>query len=157
MPARRDLPIDCEPPTKEEIESAITFLKSAKAAGPDYIPPEALKADIPTTAEILHSLFRKIWTDREFPKDWKEGHLIKIPKKGDLGNCSNYRGITLLSIPGKVFSRIILQRIKDKVDEKYRDQQAGFRKRRSCTDHIENNTVTIHRVELSYAGKFCGL
>ena len=60
IPARRDLPIDIEPPTEEEIEMAIEHLKSNKAAGPDSIPPEALKADIPTTVKLLHDFLKKI-------------------------------------------------------------------------------------------------
>ncbi|VDP10145.1 unnamed protein product [Schistosoma margrebowiei] len=76
---------------------AIRQIKSGKAAGPDNIPAEALKADVAVTASILHILFNKIWDEEEVPKDWKERLLIKIPKKGDLGNCGNYRGITPLN------------------------------------------------------------
>ena len=47
-PAERDLDINCDPPTEKEIEEAIRRQKSGKAAGPDYIPPEASKADIDT-------------------------------------------------------------------------------------------------------------
>ena len=59
------------------------------------------------------NLFARIWEDEELPADWKEGHLIKLPKKGDLSKCSIYRGISLLSVPGKVFNRVILERVKD--------------------------------------------
>ena len=76
---------------------------------------------------MLYPLFRKVWDEEKLPSDWKEGFVNKIPKKGDLGKCSNYRGITLLSVPGKVLNGIILDRMKD-VD--IRDQQAGFRKKR---------------------------
>ncbi|VDO62562.1 unnamed protein product [Schistosoma margrebowiei] len=96
-----DLPINVDPPTIEEISMAIRQIKSGKAAGPDNILAEALKADVAATARILYILFNKIWDEEQVPKDWKEGLLIKIPKKGDLSNCDNYRGITLLSIPGK--------------------------------------------------------
>ena len=145
IPARNDLPINCEPPTKAEIESAVKSLNVGKAAGPDQIPPEALKADIKVTADILHELFTKIWNEGSFPSDWKEGHLVKIPKKGDLSNCNNYRGITLLSIPGKVFNRIILERIKDSVDGKLREEQAGFRKNRSTTDQIATLRIIVEQ------------
>ena len=64
-------------------------------------------------AEMLYGLFDKIWEEEEIPLEWKEGHLIKIPKKRDRGLCSNYRGITLLSVPGKVLNRVILERLKD--------------------------------------------
>ena len=57
-----------------------------------------------------------------------------MPKKGDLTNCNNWRGITFLSIPSKVFSRIIINRINSAVDANIRQEQAGFRKGRGCCD-----------------------
>ncbi|VDP29271.1 unnamed protein product [Schistosoma mattheei] len=86
---------------------AIKQIKSRKAAGPDNIPSEALKSDMEVTASMLHILFREIWEEEQTPPtDWKEGQLIKIPKKGDMNKCGNYRGITLLSVPGKVFNSV---------------------------------------------------
>ncbi|XP_012936824.1 uncharacterized protein LOC106011481 [Aplysia californica] len=90
-----------------------------KEAGPDHIPPEALKADKDTLVEILYALFENLWQEKEIPTDWKEGHRIKLSKKGDLNNCINYKGITLLSIPGKVFNRVLMKRIKLATDEKF--------------------------------------
>ena len=144
-PASIDLPINCEKPTKSEIKKAITLMKNRKAAGPDDIPAEALKADLDISVEILYHLFEKIWEREEIPTDWKEGYLIKIPKKGDLSNCNNYRGITLLSVPGKVFNRILLERMKNIVDTKLRDEQAGFRKNRSCTDQIATLRIIVEQ------------
>ena len=91
LPARLDLPINTNSPTKKEIEEAIRQIKSNKAAGPDHIPPEAIKADMTTSVDILHTLFTKIWNEEDIPGDWKKRILIKLPKKGDLGNCNNYR------------------------------------------------------------------
>ncbi|XP_058630445.1 craniofacial development protein 2-like [Onychostoma macrolepis] len=121
-PADEDLPISCDKPTREEIRKAITLLKNWKAAGPDDIPAEALKADLNSSVEILYPLFEKIWEKEEVPTDWKEGCLIKLPKKGDLSNCNNYRGVTLLSVPGKVFNRILLEWMKDAVDLQLQDE-----------------------------------
>ena len=87
LPARSDLPISCHCPTKEEIVNAIKQLNKGKA---DLIPPEALKADPHATADALQPLFAKIWTENKFPSDWKEGHVVKIPKKGDLSRRDNY-------------------------------------------------------------------
>ncbi|VDP86260.1 unnamed protein product [Schistosoma mattheei] len=111
--ARTDLPIDLNPPTTQEIRMAIRQIKSGKAAGPDSILAEALKSDIEVTTNMLHPLLKKIWEEEQVPMDWKEGHLIKIPKEGDLRKCENYRGITLLSVKGKVFNRVLLNRMKD--------------------------------------------
>ena len=143
--AEFDLPINCGKPTKEEIRDAIKRTRNGKAAGPDEIPAEAMKGDINTAVNILYSLFGRIWEEEEIPEDWKEGHLIKIPKKGDLTKCSNYRGITLLSVPGKVFNRIILERMKEEVDRELRDHQAGFRKERSCTDQIATLRIILEQ------------
>ena len=88
LPARLDLPINTNPPTKKEIEEAIRQIKSNKAAGPDHIPPEAIKADVTTSVDIQHTLFTKIWNEEDIPGEWKKGILIKLPKKGDLGNCN---------------------------------------------------------------------
>ena len=111
------------------------------------IPPEALKTDIPTTVDILYGLFGKIWREEKIPNDWKDGHLIKLPKKGDLSNCCNYRGITLLSIPGKVFNRILLERMKDTLDGALRENQACFCKNRSCVDQIAALRIVVEQSE----------
>lgn len=124
---------------------AIKQLRNGKSAGPDTFPAEALKADEVTTVEMLYPLFQNIWEEEDIPAEWKEGHLIKLPKKGDLSSCSNYRGITLLSTPGNIFNRVLLNRMKDAVDPHLRDQQAGFRKSRSCTDQITTLRIVLER------------
>ena len=65
-------------------------MKSWKAAGPDYIPSEALKDDIRTEVGILYGLFDKMWKEEKIPNEWKEGHIAKLPKKGDVSNCNYY-------------------------------------------------------------------
>ena len=96
QPAEEDLLINCNKPTREEIKRVIGHIQNGKAAGPDGIPAEALKGDVTTSVEMLYSLFEEIWEKEEIPAEWKEGYLIKIPKKGDLSRCDNFRGITLL-------------------------------------------------------------
>ena len=100
--------ITTKEPTKEEIKKALREQNIGKAAGIDNIPPEILKEDMEMTIEILQPLFAKIWKTKSIPEDWKRGLLVKIPKNGDITNCNNWRGITLLSVPSKVLSRIIL-------------------------------------------------
>ena len=78
-----------------------------------------------TSIEMLHDLIGKIWDADEIPIGWKEGYLVKIPKKGDLPECKNYRGIMLLSVPGKVINRMILERLKNEVDNILRDHHGG--------------------------------
>lgn len=144
-PADSLLKVNTNPPTKTEILKALKTLKNRKAAGPDGIPPEALKADLSLTANMLLPLLQKSWKEGKVPADWKKGHLVKLPKKGDLGSCKNWRGIMLLSVPSKVLTRIILDRLKDAVDEKLRPEQAGFRKDKSCTDQIATLRIIIEQ------------
>ena len=81
LPAAQDLDIESGILTRDEIRMAIRQRKSGKAPGPDGIPCEALKTDIETTIYMLYLLFEKIWEVEEVPLDWKEGYLIKLPKK----------------------------------------------------------------------------
>ena len=120
----------------EETRKAISLLKTGKASGPDEIPAEAIKADMDTSIEMLYHLIGKIWDTYEITIGWKEGYLVNIAKKGDLQECKNYRGIMLLSVPGKVLYRIILERLKNEVDNILRDHQAGFRQDRGCIYYI---------------------
>ena len=133
--------------SNSETENNNTLLLgiNGKAAGPDDIPPEAMKDAEEVNRGVLHTLFSDIWETEEIPSDWKEGYIVKIPKKGDLSSCSNYRGISLLSVPSKIFNRVILNRIKDAVDPSLRDNQAGFRKNRSCTDQIATLRIIIEQ------------
>ena len=64
---RWDVCIGCDKPSKTEIKKAIMTLRSGKAAGPDEIPAEAIKADIETAVQMLYSLFSKIWEKEEVP------------------------------------------------------------------------------------------
>ena len=70
---------------------------------------------------MLYELLGKIWETNELPDDWKEGYLIKLPKKGYLRECRNWRGIKLLSGAGKVLERLTVV-----VDKRLLDEQAGF-------------------------------
>ena len=86
--------------------------------------------------ESLTSLLNSCWQHQLVPEEWKKGMIVELPKKGNLSNCNNWRGITLLSIPGKVLSIILLNRLKDSIDLKLKEQQAGFRSNRSCSEQI---------------------
>ena len=137
--------LECDPAIEEistshiakvEIRTAIRKMKNDKSGGKDNITVELLKADIGVSEEWLEDLFKTIWDSEEVPKSWKQGLIVKIPKKGDLTECGNWRGITLTSVPSKVFGRIIIDRIRDGVDTKLRKEQAGFRRGRSTVEQI---------------------
>ncbi len=50
--------------------------------------------------------------------------------------CSTYRGISLLSVPGKVYGRILIERLMEVTEGKVSEEQGGFRKGRGCVDQL---------------------
>ena len=78
---------------------------------------------------------------------WKYGIINPIPKAGnqDARVPLNYRGITLTSAVYKLFCCIINNRITQWADDNniIADEQNGFRKKRSCLDHITSLTSII--------------
>ena len=134
--SKEDLKVNTDPPSAEEVRKAIRTMKSGKAPGADCVSAEMLKAGGEVTMGALTEIFEGIWETEETPGDWKMGLIVKLPKKGDLSLCKNWRGITLLSITSKVFSRVIHDRISEALDPLLRKEQAGFRKGKSCGDHI---------------------
>ena len=77
--------------------------------------------------------------DWEDPQDFKDALIVHIYKcKGDRACCDNHRGISLLSIAGKVLGRVILNRLSSYVfgQNIIPESQCGFRRGRGTTDMI---------------------
>ena len=125
--AEEDLSVDTGPPKKEEIIAAVNYLRNRKAPGKDRLDAELFKADVVTTASILQPLFNTIWDRRKISDDWNQGIVIKIPKKGALSECRNWRGITLLSTPNRILAKVIMKRPALAVDHKLREKKTDFR------------------------------
>lgn len=57
-------------------------------------------------------------------------------RKGDRADCTNYHGISLLCVAGKILARIIMDRLLPAFESMLPDSQAGFRPNRSTIDMI---------------------
>lgn len=97
-----------------------------KAPGPDNIPYELIQHDGLPLKSRLFSLILRMWGSEQVPKDLKDAVIITIFKKGDRKACGNYRGISLLSIAGKIFARILLSRLQVVAEELLPESQYGF-------------------------------
>jgi hypothetical protein len=129
------IPVDA--PTLAEVVKAIMKLKNGRAPGSDGIAPELLKYSLEPTGKALHHLFALVWKSGKVPTEWKDGLVVSLYKgKGAKSDCSNYRPITLLSVPGKVFANILLARIEPLMSDSRRPQQSGFTAGRSTCDAI---------------------
>ena len=84
----------------------------------------------------LLKLFNYIFSSGNFPKEWATGEIIPIFKKGDKQLAENYRGITLLSCAGKLFTSILNNRLNEWAEgnDVFCEVQFGFRKERATTD-----------------------
>lgn len=122
--------------SRDELEEAIKTLRLGKAPGKDTISPEMIKYMGEVGKEKLLQLMNNILKAKRVPKDWKSGIIVPLYKKGDRRECSNYRGITLLSTPGKIWTRIWYTRIRQKLENTLEEGQCGFRKGRGVQDNI---------------------
>lgn len=120
----------------QEVAEAIKIIKKGKSAGDDGVTSEMIKCLGEKGVQLLADVCKKAWTEKRVPCDWQVGVIVPIYKKGDRMNCQNYRGITLLSIAGKVYERIIEKRLRKYVESDIADSQSGFRKGHSIQDHI---------------------
>ena len=126
-----------EPPTIEELSKAVDKLPSGKATGKDGIPAEIIKSGKSSLLVPLHKLLTQCWNKGSVPQDLKDANIITLFKnKGDRHDCNNYRGISLLSIVGKLFARTVLHRLVALAERIYPESQCGFRSQRSTVDMI---------------------
>ena len=136
VPSSQSHFINCSPPTLEETRDMIEKLKNHKAAGIDEIPAEVLKWGGKSITAWLHEIILGVWESERAPAEWKQALIVPVFKSGDKALLDNYRGISLLSIPAKVYSLIIGERLKKWADEHLLDVQSGFRPERGCADAI---------------------
>ena len=116
---------------------SIKQLTSGKAPGADGIPPDIFKCGGIAIAEELLKLFTQIWQEGEVPQVFKDADIVHLYKnKGDIKCCDNHRGISLLSIAGKIFARLLLNRLFKHTDDigVIPESQCGFRPGRGTTD-----------------------
>ena len=126
-------------PTVEELSTAIDRLASGKAPGSDGIPPDLVKHCKNSLLHPLHVVLCQCWQEGAVSQDMRDAKIITLYKnKGERSVCDNYRGISLLSIVGKVFARVILIRLHRLAEKVYPESQCGFRAKRSTVDFVNS-------------------
>jgi hypothetical protein len=86
-----------------------------------------------------------ICSKEELPHQWKESTVVPNNKKCDKTECSNYRGISLLSNSYKTLSNILLARLTPYANEIIGNHECGFRRNRSTTDQIFYNRQILEK------------
>ena len=126
------------PPTENEVAKAIKQMSVGKAPGPDAIPAEVFQSGGPSLITKLTELFQSVWESEILPQDFKDATIVHIYKrKGNKRSCDNHRGISLLSIAGKILARVLLNRLLEHLEQGHLpESQCGFRAGRGTIDMV---------------------
>ena len=86
---------------------------------------------------FLEQQFSVVWHEETVPRQWREGLIVTLFKKGDREDPGNYGVITLLSVVGKMFCKVLNNRLVHCLDKEgaLHDGQ-GFRVNRICMDDV---------------------
>lgn len=133
--ARRICSIEYEnhirPATFKEITEIIKYLPTKKASGPDEIGNIAIKHLPKKSITTLLTIINAILKETYFPPRWKRATVIMIPKTTPSSKFpQDFKPISLISAMSKIAERIILTRLKEKIQDHniLPDEQFGFRK-----------------------------
>lgn len=123
--------------TIEEIKETLKQMKNRKCPGEDQITSEMLKMGGKAVEKAIHILLNKCLQEGKIPTDWYNSEVVLLFKKGDTADIENYRPISLLSHLYKLLTKIITNRLTEKLDFYQPVEQAGFRKGFGTMDHIQ--------------------
>ena len=121
-----------------EIKKCSKSLKNNKTGGNDGLVGEPFKYGGKGMANLSKVLYEVVWTEESVPRLWRQGLVVSLYKKGDAEDPGNCRGITLLNVVGKMFCKILNDRLVVRLESEraLHEGQAGFREKRSCVDNI---------------------
>ena len=102
--------------TAAEVTTAIKRMKSGIAAGEDEIRTEMLKALTGEGILKLTPVCQVAWKYDKNPRDWQTDVISPIFKKRNRKQCTPYRGISLLNLPWKAYTKCLERKCREKVE-----------------------------------------
>ena len=129
----------CRPFSMQELKNAIRRMKRKGAPGADNIPPAFLKELGPKALEFLLAIFNRSFLNADIPQLWRHAVIIPLLKRmKPASEVESFRPISLTSCVVKLLERMISNRLYTMAENQgwLSNQQAGFRKGRSCEDQI---------------------
>lgn len=116
--------LDIELITIYEVQWANNALKNNKAVNIDEILAELLKAGGDLVMELIR-LLNMCWHKQCFPDNWQKRVIVKTSQEGNPRVYNNWKVITFLSVPGKVFSIVLLRLLQGTIDKMLWEEQTG--------------------------------
>ena len=121
----------------EEVQEAVNEMKSGKAPGLDEFPVECLKKGGMAVLEWLVRLLNLSFGMGVVPMDWRDACVVPMYKgNSDNYECSNSRGISLLSVVGKLFGRVLIKRVRAGTECAIGEEHCRFKQGRECMDQV---------------------
>ena len=120
------------------VQDHIKDLKNGKATGLDGIGSRILKAGAPVLSIYLSKIFNCSLATGYVPKCWKMKRVSPVHKGDVKTDPSNFRPISILPIPMKIFEKIVYDQVSTFIKENtfLNDRQSGFRKLFSTTTAV---------------------
>ena len=149
--AARVSEVDPEPPSRDLVIKAVRAQANGKSPDEHGACAELAKAALASNSflDTLHAMLVEAWEQRGISAVSKRALLVPIFKrKGDAAQCTNYRGITLLSFFRRLFAWLVFHHLQSRLEEAMPDTQAGGRPERGCRDNL-----FVLRVMQELAGK----
>jgi Reverse transcriptase (RNA-dependent DNA polymerase) len=121
----------------DEIEKTLKFCTKKKSPGPDGLTYEFYQKNFETVGTDLQKLYNCILMNPEStPKNFAKGIIVLIPKKKNGKTMSDFRPISLLNCDYKLFTKILANRICEKLETIIGDGQAACVKNRTCVRNV---------------------
>src|SRR5690606_6786144 len=113
---------------------------------PDKVTYQQLKSLSNEGKQVFLQLINDQWKNNSFPKEWKHGEVVPVLKPNKSSNkIEHFRSITLTSCAGKVYERLIKQRLDWFLETKeiQNDMQTAYRNGRRTWDNLLDLTSDL--------------
>ena len=124
------------PIMKDEVREAMRKMKTGKATGPDGLSIELIEALEEFGIEKVTTLLNEIYDTGQIPVDMSRSIFIALPKKPGATDCELHRTISLMSHVTKLLLRIIMMRVRNKINPEIAEEQCGFVEGKGTTNAI---------------------
>ena len=127
---RNNYKSDTEFVSLELLDKLVCEMKNGKYQDEQLLSAEHFKFGGPSLIYLLKSIFEKIFKEGTVPNCFKSGIITPVYKKQDkpINNPNSYRRITVSSVIGKLFEKVILHKISPLLKESQNPLQRGFSK-----------------------------
>ena len=132
------IPLDILHVNEGDVLMVIKKLNSSKPPGADGISSAMLKLAGSSISPVLTKLFNFSLSTGAVPQDWKLGNVFPLFKNGEKSLITNYRPISLCSVPCKILEGFVSRRLLQHSAE-YNiipDSQHGFQPKHSCITQL---------------------